>query len=651
MNVLTNTSCRVANKIIRRLQSSSSTASSTVDIKIPDRIERGPTDILRALERTISRDPFTPHYKYYDDPYLIPTSKQTQRQYALSFESGRKTGIWVHQEHAELFRQNIADPTIQEFMPPATYTKKEQVSEEILLSTISEGKTLEALEIYKLLEENVSIKAKQFLLELLCFSNSSNLKQFTFQEESWYMFVDHEKKKHTWKQAAEIKELFNFLISQDAETAAAAYNTLICGKAKYLQTQEAWSLFLQCKENKIPLNVNAYNAIIRIIPYVREVLKEPTSEVFKILKDMNANGIHPNLATLNSSLEIIYTLRSYKIAAEFTYSLLEEFKLLEIKPSLTTYCHILFLENQDSETLITVLEDMLNVLEKNTLELRDSKDINFFPTAMEIVRRESNLELGEKLHELLLKDDNYKFIANAYSENVYYRHYVFLKLAMLPIEKFFEFYYKLSTHIYMPETSIMENILITLQLQSKEVIIENLPKLLSQIKIFTMLDNEHVTKVALDIACRCDIESESPLHKVFASFALDIWHFKQSKSSSIRQVLWNVVILKDIALVLLRASWYNEASEIISFIISHEAPMMGALNVTQINELLEICILQGYASIALHLIKYAMKFDLEETAMMARRVYNVIPLTVAEKEKLISLVGSDVLQLQLSDQH
>lgn len=38
-----------------------------------------------------------------------------------------------------------------------------------------------------------------------------------------------------FRQIAEIKELFNFLISQDAETAAAAYNTLICGKAKYLQ--------------------------------------------------------------------------------------------------------------------------------------------------------------------------------------------------------------------------------------------------------------------------------------------------------------------------------------------------------------------------------------------------------------------------------
>lgn len=43
------TSYRVAKKIVRQLHSSSSTAASfTVDIKIPDRIERGPTDILRV---------------------------------------------------------------------------------------------------------------------------------------------------------------------------------------------------------------------------------------------------------------------------------------------------------------------------------------------------------------------------------------------------------------------------------------------------------------------------------------------------------------------------------------------------------------------------------------------------------------------------
>lgn len=43
-------------------------------IEIPKRIHRSPTDILRCLETTISRDPTAAHYKYHDDPYLIPMS-------------------------------------------------------------------------------------------------------------------------------------------------------------------------------------------------------------------------------------------------------------------------------------------------------------------------------------------------------------------------------------------------------------------------------------------------------------------------------------------------------------------------------------------------------------------------------------------------
>lgn len=58
---------------------------------------------------------------------------------------------------------------------------------------------------------------------------------------------------------------------------------------------------------------------------------------------------------------------------------------------------------------------MLNVLEKDTIELCDPKDINFFPIAMEIAREENDLIIGDKIHALLLKDNNYRFIATAYS--------------------------------------------------------------------------------------------------------------------------------------------------------------------------------------------------------------------------------------------
>ncbi|KAI4477965.1 hypothetical protein M0804_012445 [Polistes exclamans] len=653
MNFLTNTSCRMVNKILRRLQSSSSTVSSktssNVDIKIPDRIERGPTDILRALEKTISRDPSTPHYKYFNDPYLVPTSRQLQRHYALSLESGRKTAMWVHKEHGDLFRTDIADPAIEEFMPPVEYTKKDQVSEEILLRTISNGRTTEALHIYNLLEENVSTKAKQSLLELLCFTNSKDLMEFTFQEEKWYKFEDDRRKRNTWNNTADIEKLFNFLTSQDAETAAAAYNALICGKAKYLNIQEAWPLYLQCCEKKIPLNVNTYNAIIKIIPFVLGHSTDPIKTTYKILKDMSTNGIHPNLGTLNSSLEIVYSLRSYNLAEDFIYTLFKEFNSIGIKPSLASYCYILHLESKNGNSLISILEDMINVLEKDTLELRDPADTNFFPMAMEVAKMDTNLKLGEKLHNLLLKDNNFKFISNAYSENIYYRHYVSLKLAVLPIEKFFEFYYQLSKHIYVPENSIVESILETLKLQSNEIIIENLPKLWSQIYMYHMVSNNKIVKIALKLTCQCNVEQDSPLHETFASFAWDFWQLNRKLKSDIRKFIWDIDILKDILLLLLRGNWENQAYEIISFMISNEELITGKLDATQINELLEICISQSYGSIALLLIEWSMKSGLKETGLMAKKVNEVISLTATEKKKLINLVGNDLLELNLSD--
>lgn len=66
----------------------------------------------QALEKTVSRDPTAPHYKYHDDPYLIPMSNLSKRSYALSKESGRKAAMWILKEHANLFQHKHADPEI-----------------------------------------------------------------------------------------------------------------------------------------------------------------------------------------------------------------------------------------------------------------------------------------------------------------------------------------------------------------------------------------------------------------------------------------------------------------------------------------------------------------------------------------------------------
>lgn len=72
-------------------------------IVIPKKINRGPTDLLYTLSKTVGRDPTAAHYKFHDDPYLMPTSLFNKEQYALSHESGKQAAQWIKREHAILF--------------------------------------------------------------------------------------------------------------------------------------------------------------------------------------------------------------------------------------------------------------------------------------------------------------------------------------------------------------------------------------------------------------------------------------------------------------------------------------------------------------------------------------------------------------------
>lgn len=88
------------------LQGSSSAAASETSEKIvvPRRIERGPTDVLNALSSTVGFDPTAAHFKYHDDPYLIPTSNVGKKTFAMAQESGRKAALWIRQQNAKLFQ-------------------------------------------------------------------------------------------------------------------------------------------------------------------------------------------------------------------------------------------------------------------------------------------------------------------------------------------------------------------------------------------------------------------------------------------------------------------------------------------------------------------------------------------------------------------
>lgn len=49
------------------------------------------------------QDPTAAHYKYHDDPYLIPTSNTGKRTFAMAQESGRKAAQWIRENNRQWF--------------------------------------------------------------------------------------------------------------------------------------------------------------------------------------------------------------------------------------------------------------------------------------------------------------------------------------------------------------------------------------------------------------------------------------------------------------------------------------------------------------------------------------------------------------------
>lgn len=108
---------------------------------------------IQALASTIKRDPTAPHYKFHDDPYLIPSSNFAKRSYALAQEAGRKAAIWVKQEHSDLFQHRNAEPFIEAFAPVEQLTEKTLITEELLEKYISSCQVANAIQVYGKLDK------------------------------------------------------------------------------------------------------------------------------------------------------------------------------------------------------------------------------------------------------------------------------------------------------------------------------------------------------------------------------------------------------------------------------------------------------------------------------------------------------------------
>ncbi|KAL0839744.1 hypothetical protein ABMA28_016385 [Loxostege sticticalis] len=467
---------------------------SSDGISPPPRIPRGPTDILQALAATVGPDPTAAHYKYHDDPYLIPLSNYRKRAYALSAEAGRKAAAWIRDEHASLFNTREwdppsklktpyynADPIIDAFEPKPIYNEESKVTEEDLKYTINNALLDDSIKIFQLLGgiENISEETKLALLQFLCFYNEKEPDSMEWLEERWFSANVRERQLATWKLGGLADKIFASIEPKTPE----AYCAVIQGMAKHYQAERAHALSQEAIEKGIPLSTEVFNSLLACVGFLREGTALRAEALKGLLTQMGEQGLSPNEETLTACLRSISSWGGGKMLQELALQVVAEFKQLGIQPGLSAYYYLLCLFCKERGPRIDILSGILVDLEnRENLDAKEPTDTNFFITAMGVCSDHlQDINMAERVHTLLMKGDNYKLVGDAYKESIYYRHLVTVACRHAPFERTTELLDTLVPNVYVPEPSVMEEIIKTLEVAGAG---ERLAQAWSQLVVF-----------------------------------------------------------------------------------------------------------------------------------------------------------------------
>lgn len=103
-------------------------------------------------------------------------------------------------------------------------------------------------------------------------------------------------------------------------------------------------MYTECQEKKIVLSIDAYNAMIWIMPLLRQGEEKSKTFLTDLYQAMVLNGITPNIHTFNAALNLAFTFQTSgltKAGIDLTRNTLADIRKFKLKPSLTTYYYLL----------------------------------------------------------------------------------------------------------------------------------------------------------------------------------------------------------------------------------------------------------------------------------------------------------------------
>ncbi|XP_055594767.1 protein PTCD3 homolog, mitochondrial [Uranotaenia lowii] len=627
-------------------QQNSPSSAEVEKIVIPRRIERGPTDILNALSATVGYDPTAAHFKYHDDPYLIPMSNMSRKTYAMAQEAGRKAAKWIRQENTKLFQHKEADPPIEAYVPTMIYTEESQVQATDLKQLIEHVQIQDAILVYNLLKKNnieVDQELKQSLLELLCFFNHEEALDEEFIEERWFRQGSNNRGRlrKTWKDYELAEQIFHEIEQKKPEH----YAALIRGMAKYCQVEKAWALYQETIEKGISLDTNTFNSLLQIASFLKESYEMRWELTCDVLSAMKSQGLKPNVGTLNAILQTITTIGGYNHPRSYALKTLSEFKKLGIEPSLASWYYVLAIFCRERGPTSHVLHDIMNEIENKEFEIVDPKDTFFFVTAMDVCRNHlQDKDLAKRVNKLLHFKDNYNLIGDSYKESIYYRHYFTILCNSEPLESFMETYNLLVPNVYIPEPSVMEDILKSIDVNCAT---NYIPEMWSHMIQFDHTNRESLLSLVLQIMITNPPKDNPDLTQKFTTIAWNMFvrqeEAQQMTNNSAAKTGLSGVILGDILTICCRGKDFEKAKRLFEKLNTEQNSIVGDPKLESLRSFIQFCIDEKQPTLAIGCLQFCAENGYPESSELGRTIVSSMTLHESHLAKIRRYVGVEAV--------
>lgn len=224
------------------------------------------------------------------------------------------------------------------------------------------------------------------------------------------------------------------------------------------------------------------------------------------------------------------------------------------------------------------------------------------------------------------------------------RHLFALMCKTEPLETFMEFYDKLVPNIYTPEPGVMVELLRAIELNNA---IDLIPRIWSDMIMFDHTDRENLITLVLQIMTNANLSPENPDLDKYVKVAWDVYtKINEQPEHRTQRLAFTGEILGNILSICSLAKDFEKADIVMQTLIQKQNSIIQIPAVVALEGFLDLCIEEKKPTKAIGVIQYAVDLGYSEGGLMGKRLMEKLTLNEDDVNKLINIVGKDVLQIK-----